>query len=312
MTPPGDGAWICKNSWGTAWGDEGYFYVSYYDNTLCAFPNETGECFVAFSFENTVPYNNNYQYDFSGLSKFHKDGDEIKYFNEFTAYEDDVIAAVGTYFNAAGVEYTIEIVITDEIVYKQNGVSPYFGYHTIKLDKYVSIKKGENFSVVITSNAVPISETSRVIYAKDCSGVVKGEDAQYLSVDGAVACLKAYTLPNQFTTENIVEYYSDHKVFKVNVNKSGESVSVLVNKTEMTNTSDENGIATFYLPLLNVGVHAIETTYNNTTVINTVKVIHTVKVSNKITVGYNAKLNVKVTILDKRQWARKQKGKNNI
>lgn len=52
-----DGAWIAKNSWGEAWGDDGYFYLSYEDKTIGNLVSAQAET------ASELTYPNNYFYD---------------------------------------------------------------------------------------------------------------------------------------------------------------------------------------------------------------------------------------------------------
>ncbi len=299
IQPPGDGAWIIKNSWGSNWGDKGYMYVSYYDKTFSAFPDEVTECLVAIVLENTIPYNKNYQYDLAGLSKFiSKNNSYVNYTNTFESIDDDMLAAVGTYFDKEGVNYTVQIKVNGNIVYTQKGVSPFYGYHTIKLNRYISLKKGDEFSITITSDAVPISYSPRLYYK---NGVSTGyaDTWKDLSAEGIVACIKAYTLPNTIQTENIKENYSDNKVFKIIVNESNATVIVSFNDENWSYVSDANGVVEVVLSKLEPGFYTITTKYNNVSVVNTIEVFKSIDVINNIVIGFNADVNVDATFTDK-------------
>ena len=92
ITPPGNGAFILKNSWGTDYGEEGYIYISYYDTSLL---NTTFA--IGFIIENMENYTANYQTDLGGhLEKEYNS--ECGYKNTYEAYSPALISAVGTYF----------------------------------------------------------------------------------------------------------------------------------------------------------------------------------------------------------------------
>ncbi|MDY4694186.1 MAG: C1 family peptidase [Blautia sp.] len=55
-----DGAWIAKNSWGSEWGDNGFFYISYESTEL--------RNLVAVDAVNSIKYGNNYFYDGSSAT----------------------------------------------------------------------------------------------------------------------------------------------------------------------------------------------------------------------------------------------------
>ena len=292
IAPPGDGAWIIKNSWGTQYGVDGYFYISYWDVN---FAYDSDYCPIAYSLENTVEYNKNYQYDIGGGLDFNSNGTE--YVNSYVAIADDLIAAVGTYFNDTGVKYSVEVYVEGDLKVSQSGVSPFAGFNTIKLNSYVPIKKGEEFSVLIKSNAVPIFSDSRQHYINGSSKAKFDGAWQDVTANNTVCSIKAYTVFDDsviINNRDISVDYAGGSYFSVKVVTSnghavgaGAIVKFTINGKTTTAKTDKNGIAKIKISDV-PKKYPITTTYNGKTYKNYVTVKQVLTTS-KVTVKKTAK-----------------------
>lgn len=227
QVPPGDGAFIVKNNWGQAWGEGGYFYVSYYDTKLGYDEN------AVFTAEKKDNYDYIYQYDTLGwIAKLgYQNSLSTWGGNVFTAKGNETLRAVGFYTTDLNTVYDIYIYENPSngplnsgraFSVHERGTYSLPGYHTYVLNSPVKLRQGEKYSVIVKVNN-PLSGYTLAIeqpiaYYSSKAKASAGES--YVSPNGvnwedisksleANVCIKAFTttdsLPESGFTSNITE-----------------------------------------------------------------------------------------------------------
>ena len=206
--PEGDGAFICKNSWGTEFGDRGYVYVSYYDANICK------KSVVYTRVGDADNYDNIYQTDLLGwIGHMGFDKEEAYFANVYTAGAGEELAAVSFYATGKDTEFEVYVVsgFEDEASFKNRqfvtaGSTKYAGYYTVDFPEAIKLADNEKFAVVVkikTPGAVhPIAIEYNSDERTENFDITDGEG--YISLYGekwhsaeetqqSNVCLKAFT-----------------------------------------------------------------------------------------------------------------------
>ena len=207
--PEGDGAFICVNSWGEAFGEDGFFYVSYYDSGIGV------HNMVYTRIEDNDNYDNIHQSDLCGwVGQLGYNRDYGYFANVYTSNKDELLEAVGFYATTPGTSYEVYVVenFEDEKSFSNRqklaeGSFVNAGYYTVELDKAVYLPQGSRYAVVVYIN----SPSSQGPIAIECvtdgfaSTAYIGDGEGYISLYGTLwehveetqncnVCLKAYTM----------------------------------------------------------------------------------------------------------------------
>jgi len=155
-TPPGNGAFIIKNSWGTGYFDNGYNYISYYDATM-----GFDSMFAYLNLSKGEDYGHLYQHDPYGLVQNTGYGINTVYgLNVFTARANEELAAFGFYALEQNAQYEATVYVQPvmqglgELSYASkttvaSGTLTDAGYEVLTFSQPVSVGAGTNFAISV-------------------------------------------------------------------------------------------------------------------------------------------------------------------
>jgi len=146
---PGTGAWLVKNSWGTYFGNSGYFWLAYDSSCM--------EEISYLEYKDYEPNEKLYYWDEAGMVDDHGYEDPSAWMaNIFTSTQDGSLTHVDFWTTSNNAQYDIYVYLDGDIsnglqnqVASQSGTCQEFGYYSIPLTSPVSLTSGQPFTIAV-------------------------------------------------------------------------------------------------------------------------------------------------------------------
>lgn len=188
MDLEGDGAFICQNSWGDEFGEDGVFYISYYDTNI-------GTHNVVYTqVEEVDNYDNIYQSDLCGwIGQLGYNKDSIYGANVYTTTNAEELVAASFYATGKDSQYELYVVRNfegteslEERIPVASGKLSNAGYYTIEFNEGILLDAGERYAVVLHIITPGSVHPMAIEYAADeaTKNVILDDGESYISANG--------------------------------------------------------------------------------------------------------------------------------
>ncbi len=175
----GSGAWIAKNSWGTDWGDDGYFYIAYGSASMGM------DTSFAYDWQDYDPYGAVWSYDEGGWSGGWGVGSttgwgQAVFTSTLSTYATRVEFWTTSASTTADVYVYDDPALTHRLAEVTGNSFNEAGYHSVPLPELISLDAGDDVFVV-----VKFTNSAGYVYPVpvDLKGPVDG--TTYVSSDGS-------------------------------------------------------------------------------------------------------------------------------